>query len=101
MNKADPLARFAMAAVLTMPVALGLPGTARAADECQALTIPPPVMSSKTANIKDFPMYQARKPGAKMTFALLLFSRGFEWMIGLGERLRRGVQEAWSDPDRA
>jgi ribose transport system substrate-binding protein len=83
MQKADPVARLAMAAVLTMPLAMGLPGTARAADECQALTIPPPVMSSKMVNIKDFPMYQARKPGQKMTFALLLFSRGFEWMIGL------------------
>ena len=54
-----------------------------AGGSCQDLKIPQPVVSAQKVSIKDLSMYTARKPGQKMVFALLLFSRGFEWMIGL------------------
>lgn len=56
---------------------------AYAQDACEGLTIPQPIVSSETVNIKDYSNLKKRNAGEEMTFALLLFSRGFEWMIGL------------------
>jgi ribose transport system substrate-binding protein len=92
-------------AAVVVPLLCGV-GTAARADarSCQGLTIPPPFISSTEVNIKDFSMYHARKPGQKMTFALLLFSRGFEWMIGLenafvAESKKMGVTPIVLDAD--
>jgi len=50
---------------------------------CEGLLVPEPVVSELQVNISDYPNLTAREAGTEMTFALLLFSRGFEWMIGL------------------
>lgn len=69
---------------LTFGVALLLSTTAiHAQDACEGLTIPDPIVSSEMVNIKDYANLKQRNADEKMTFALLLFSRGFEWMIGL------------------
>lgn len=54
-----------------------------AQDACDGLVIPAPVVSAETVNISSYQHLKSREPGQELTFALLLFSRGFEWMIGL------------------
>lgn len=57
------------------------------------LVIPENVVSEKTVNISDFPEYTQPAEDQQLTFALLLFSRGFEWMIGLENEFKSTCEE--------
>lgn len=57
------------------------------------LTIPEPKPGDETNTITDYDIYQKPEDGKQLTFALLLFSRGYEWMVGLEEQFIRSCEE--------
>ena len=70
-------------------------GTAEPAAE---LKRPEPISGTEVVNIADFSEYTKKEEGEPMTFALLLFSRGFEWMIGLQQEFEATCEQLGVTP---
>jgi ribose transport system substrate-binding protein len=66
--------------------------------EWDNLTIPEPKPGEQINNIDDYDIYQKPEEGKQLTFALLLFSRGYEWMVGLEDQFVRSCEERGITP---
>ncbi|WP_066686554.1 sugar ABC transporter substrate-binding protein [Christensenella intestinihominis] len=68
------------------------------AEPAGELQRPEPISGTEVVNIADIAEYTKKEEGEPMTFALLLFSRGFEWMIGLQQEFEATCEQLGVTP---